>query len=516
MIFSNIINKKHKSCSSLLHAAIVTGAMLLPHSAAGLKMKGLQGVTVDHHTFDREVGHEHATFGGTITTEGGEVFAFNSDWSHTMAQIALSLKGDAHAASYPCTGIKLEQNRDKDVTFTAFGHDGKDHSLFAAPDHRDFAELEDEVFLQDCVLSLGEIIVGSSRLLGEGERMIGADNPAVKNYHHFAVFASKITEYSPFGGENPDETYEGDPSLVTFVGGAVSEGEGYCKGCKVPGGYKGCEHGNDCFGRCGEGCDCWSWICGDCRCHDECMDHDYYCSCTSAGWWHFWCLNGAWALDCEYTSYQNKHDKYYCASQTRKFTPSPKADIVSKWVDNYKVGDIITEDLPLECNDRYYDLSLYAISGSHFFIGGTIDGVGEGDIARECPFELALASIDGDKKVFKVEESMEGLSNHHLGKFVLRDILNAEKGVAAISDAEYDLSRNTCVHYAQAIWRALGAKETKKLADFLIKNLSGSEFISMASAKAGGHGAIASLAIGGQSAFKYYVKNLVTSQLKID
>jgi hypothetical protein len=45
--------------------------------------------------------------------------------------------------------------------------------------------------------------------------------------------------------------------------------------CEGPG---GCEsHPNrdrDCFGMCGSGCDCWSWICGDCCYHDFCAEHD--------------------------------------------------------------------------------------------------------------------------------------------------------------------------------------------------------------------------------------------------
>ena len=45
--------------------------------------------------------------------------------------------------------------------------------------------------------------------------------------------------------------------------------------CPGPG---GCEshpnRDNGCFGMCGAGCDCWSWICGDCCYHDFCADHD--------------------------------------------------------------------------------------------------------------------------------------------------------------------------------------------------------------------------------------------------
>ncbi len=38
---------------------------------------------------------------------------------------------------------------------------------------------------------------------------------------------------------------------------------------------------NDCFGMCGNDCNCWSWVCGDCCYHRGCFMHDTYCSrCT--------------------------------------------------------------------------------------------------------------------------------------------------------------------------------------------------------------------------------------------
>jgi hypothetical protein len=47
--------------------------------------------------------------------------------------------------------------------------------------------------------------------------------------------------------------------------------------------------GNSCFGRCGDGCSCWSWVCGDCNNHQGCQEHDYYCSCV--GMWHYRCIS---------------------------------------------------------------------------------------------------------------------------------------------------------------------------------------------------------------------------------
>jgi hypothetical protein len=44
---------------------------------------------------------------------------------------------------------------------------------------------------------------------------------------------------------------------------------------------------NDCYGMCGPGCSCWSWVCGDCCYHSGCAKHDSWC--RSGAW--YWCYN---------------------------------------------------------------------------------------------------------------------------------------------------------------------------------------------------------------------------------
>ena len=135
-----------------------------------------------------------------------------------------------------------------------------------------------------------------------------------------------------------------------------------------------------------------------------------------------------------------------------------------------------------------------------------------------CPTIIAFASLEEKKKILKAKnkDDMDQLTKHRFGTFKLRDILEAEKKAAPIKDSEYDLSSNTCVHYARDIWRSLGVKETDALANFLVSNLVESdEFIELAKKKAGGIRVAAALAVGGQSALEHYVKNIVTSQLNI-
>lgn len=45
--------------------------------------------------------------------------------------------------------------------------------------------------------------------------------------------------------------------------------------------------GDSCYGMCGPGCSCWSWVCGDCCYHHGCAVHDSWCR---QGKWYF-CYN---------------------------------------------------------------------------------------------------------------------------------------------------------------------------------------------------------------------------------
>jgi hypothetical protein len=40
---------------------------------------------------------------------------------------------------------------------------------------------------------------------------------------------------------------------------------------------------NACYGMCGRGCSCWSFVCGDCCYHNGCARHDSYC--RGSGFW---------------------------------------------------------------------------------------------------------------------------------------------------------------------------------------------------------------------------------------
>lgn len=52
--------------------------------------------------------------------------------------------------------------------------------------------------------------------------------------------------------------------------------------------------GNGCYGMCGPGCTCWSWVCGDCCYHNGCAVHDSWC--RQGEWWYCYNITAVVAL----------------------------------------------------------------------------------------------------------------------------------------------------------------------------------------------------------------------------
>ena len=135
----------------------------------------------------------------------------------------------------------------------------------------------------------------------------------------------------------------------------------------------------------------------------------------------------------------------------------------------------------------------------------------------KCPEILAFASIESKKVTYMSLHGFGDYNSHWLGTASLKDIIEAESSVDPVDDSEYDLTHNSCAHYAQAIWRKLKFEETHDLADFLIENLLHNDgLLALAHQK---------VAVGGlrvlskfksdEDLFKKYIKETVNSQLNI-
>ena len=99
-----------------------------------------------------------------------------------------------------------------------------------------------------------------SRALGV-RGITGVDYPAVLALHKIAQQAASALTVNV-------------PKLDT-----IQSQQSYCQAYP--------NEGNNCYGMCGPGCSCWSWVCGDCCYHWGCAVHDNWC--REGEWW--WCDN---------------------------------------------------------------------------------------------------------------------------------------------------------------------------------------------------------------------------------
>jgi hypothetical protein len=120
---------------------------------------------------------------------------------------------------------------------------------------------EGDLAVLDEMLNLPEVraLPWLSRTLGE-QGYTGAAYPATLALHKIAQSASEGT-----GTEVP-------PLEVDDAAAGAR--------CSWP-------TANNCYGMCGPGCSCWSWVCGDCCYHGGCAKHDQWCR---EGKWYY-CYN---------------------------------------------------------------------------------------------------------------------------------------------------------------------------------------------------------------------------------
>jgi len=133
---------------------------------------------------------------------------------------------------------------------------------------------------------MGKYFVELSVKLG-AHGIIGADSPPAKVLYEFAKWVDQMVETGTYGShwEDLDSEYEKANEVVSVLRDPLKKNHRRLGGsCSIS---NTC--GNACYGMCGDGCNCWSWVCGDCGCWVGCRDHDYHCSCE--GTWTLGCAN---------------------------------------------------------------------------------------------------------------------------------------------------------------------------------------------------------------------------------
>lgn len=189
-----------------------------------------------------------------------------------------------------------------------------------------------------------------------------------------------------------------------------------------------------------------------------------------------------------------------------------------KWVESTHAAEV--KDIDETCLDTDYEIGLYSFTnhGSHFFIAANISS----EMAYKkisCPAAIVFASLDSKKVSYQIQkqELLNAFHVHMLDKKTLNEIMIAHNKAPAIVSKDYDLTKNSCAHYAQSIWRALKIDETAELADFLITNLlrdDGLVKYAKQTMSQGGLRVMASYA-NDSVLFKKYVRDTVISQLEI-
>ena len=199
--------------------------------------------------------------------------------------------------------------------------------------------------------------------------------------------------------------------------------------------------------------------------------------------------------------------------------PRPKAD---KWKNIIHADEINTkEDIPSDCLENDYNVELNAVSddeeGTHFVLAAKVSPEKK-SYNDKCPEFLTFTSIDEQKFTHSVHDSAKfnEQSSFLLGKASLKEIVDVERSVEAIKDSKYDLTNNSCIHYAGRISRGLHFDETHDLATFLIDNLLKDDGILTVARnyKAAGGLRVLSYATG-KGNFEDFVKETVYSQLNI-
>ena len=132
----------------------------------------------------------------------------------------------------------------------------------------------------------------------------GYDNPAALNLYTIMFNFAKLRKAFESGQTGPV-----DQEKVTAAKQTQAERRGKRATCSRPdfvwfGGdiIYSCSRcpENDCIGMCGQGCNCWDWVCGDCCYHQGCYEHDICCLVN--GYLHYTC-SLAFSLTCNSYGY---------------------------------------------------------------------------------------------------------------------------------------------------------------------------------------------------------------------
>ena len=169
------------------------------------------------------------------------------------------------------------------------------------------------------------------------------------------------------------------------------------------------------------------------------------------------------------------------------------------------------------CASHTYEVGLYSFphQGSHFFLAAKRSPENDDSTNVNCPALMAFASLEGNKKFFHVPDgTINELPFFPLGSANLNSIFTAMESATPIDEDDYDLTSNTCAHFAVGLARSIGFDKTPELANFIVDNLlrdGGFLQVAQGSIWTGGLRVLLSLTEDG--GIEAFTKELVASQL---
>ena len=127
-----------------------------------------------------------------------------------------------------------------------------------------------------------QLIIEAAQAIGD-QGFQGTDYPAVMRFYLFALQLSNSRDLTDTtqNRNTRDTNFFRQKRAVKCNNGAT------CASNKCP-------SGNNCFGMCGKGCSCWSFVCGNCCVNQYCLTHDQCCA--DKGFFSWACLSVAWRV----------------------------------------------------------------------------------------------------------------------------------------------------------------------------------------------------------------------------
>ena len=141
------------------------------------------------------------------------------------------------------------------------------------------------------------LIIEAAQALGD-LGVMGSEYPSVMRFYQLALRLANSRESESQSdtedeGDSPapdTKGYEPRQRRATYC----SNVDATCSQCPYKLVQKKKKYRNNCFGLCGYGCNCWSFVCGDCCLHQYCLTHDDCC--RRKGFYSWPCLSVAWKV----------------------------------------------------------------------------------------------------------------------------------------------------------------------------------------------------------------------------